>query len=562
MLVKWSNWLLLAGLLTNRNEAEAFQYPNRNSVTSSPFGYRGNRNHHGVMTTTESSRSCSPWMLAATNTATSSSRSGTRSRPRKKSVQDRTQEEAVSLIRDMVEAALEAGPRAGPARTLQAYMAITQTLRDFSPFLGGGGEQFSAPVALRKLFERLGATYIKLGQFVASSPTLFPKEYVLEFQKCLDATEPLPWNVIEKVIENELGPISKNFASVDKKPLASASIAQVHAARLETGEEVVIKVQKPRIDESLKADLNFIFIASRVLEFLQPDFERTSISAVSGDIRKSMLEELDFEMEATNMEEFRTFLKLNDLTDVATAPKVYRDLTTKKVLTMDRLRGVSMTDVDEISKITNDPESTIVKALNVWTTSVMTMPWFHADVHAGNLLVLEDGRVGFIDFGLVGRVGEKTFQAVNELSTALATANYEGMAEALLNMGATDGEVDTKKFGKDIESLMSQIGGMQTDVTITGMADGSVTGSIGFDDDEITNVLLDMVAVTEDNGLKLPREFGLLVKQSLYFDRYLKILAPDLDVVGDSRVGLGSSTNSPSSLPSKEEKESDIVIDV
>jgi len=465
------------------------------------------------------------------------------------------------LIRDMVEATMEAGPRAGPARTFQAYLAVTQTLRDFSPFLGGGGEAFSAPVALRKLFERLGATYIKLGQFVASSPTLFPKEYVLEFQKCLDATEPLPWNVIESVIESELGPISKNFASIDKKPLASASIAQVHVARLETGEEVVIKVQKPRIDESLKADLNFIYIGSRILEFLQPDFERTSMSAISGDIRKSMLEELDFEMEANNMEEFRTFLKLNDLTDVATAPKVYRDLTTKKVLTMDRLRGVSMTDAESIAKITNDPESTIIKALNVWTTSVMTMPWFHADVHAGNLLVLEDGRVGFIDFGLVGRVGEKTFKAVNELSGALATADYQGMAEALLNMGATDGEVDTNKFGKDIESLMSKIGGMQTDVTITGMADGSVAGSVGFNDNEITNVLLEMVEVMEDNGLKLPREFGLLVKQSLYFDRYLKILAPELDVVGDSRVGGLGSTDT-QLLPSVENKNSEIVIDV
>lgn len=486
---------------------------------------------------------------------------GQSTRRPKKSVQDRTQEEALSLIRDMVQAAVESGPRAGPARTFQAYMAITRTLQDFSPLRGNQAEQFSAPVALRKLFERLGATYIKLGQFVASSPSLFPKEYVLEFQKCLDATEPLEWKVIKKVIEDDLGPISKNFAYIDSEPLASASIAQVHAGKLKTGEDVVVKVQKPRIDESLKADLNFIYIASRVLEFLQPDFERTSLSAVAGDIRESMLEELDFLKEATNMEEFRTFLKLNDLTSQATAPKVYRDLTTKKVLTMERLRGVSMIDAESIAKLTNDPESTIVKALNVWTTSVMTMPWFHADVHSGNLLVLEDGKVGFIDFGMVGRVGEKTFKAVNELSAALAIADYEGMAKALLNMGATDQEVDTVKFGKDIESVMMKLGGMQPDVMVTEMMDGTVTGSIGFDNEEITNVLLEIVEVTENNGLKLPREFGLLVKQSLYFDRYLKILAPDLDVVGDARIGLGSS-NSMGELPPNGEPPEDVIIDV
>ena len=319
--------------------------------------------------------------------------------------------------------------------------------------------------------------------------------------------------------------------------MASASIAQVHAAKLKTGEDVVIKVQKPRIDELLKADLNFIYIASRLLEFLQPDFERTSLSAVAGDIKSSMLEELDFQKEANNIEEFRDFLKAQGLDDVATAPSVYRSLTTQRVLTMERLRGVSMIDADSISSITNDPESVIITALNTWTSSVMNMPWFHADVHSGNLLVLDDGRVGFIDFGMVGRVGEKTFKAVNELSTAMAVGDYEGMAEALLNMGATDDNVDVQKFGRDIEQVMSDMAKVQPDIASVGISgDGTVSAAISFDEDEITNMLLRIVDVTEDNGLKLPREFGLLVKQSLYFDRYLKILAPGLDIASDSRM--------------------------
>jgi aarF domain-containing kinase len=264
------------------------------------------------------------------------------SRP-KRTIRDRSTEETVALLRDIAQAAFDAGPRAAPSRTLQAYIAISRTVQDFSPFQplisGQKAENFSAPVALRKLFERLGATYVKLGQFVASSPSLFPKEYVLEFQKCLDSTEPLEWNVVKSIIEKETGSISKNFSFIDKTPLASASIAQVHAAKLNTGEDVVVKVQKPRIDELLKADLNFIYIASRLLEFLQPDFERTSLSAVASDIKSSMLEELDFEKEANNIEEFRDFLRAQGLDDVATAPRVYRSLTTKRVLTMERLRG-------------------------------------------------------------------------------------------------------------------------------------------------------------------------------------------------------------------------------
>jgi aarF domain-containing kinase len=522
---------------------------------------------------TTTSRTSSTTYLSMSSTSASKSKSSTskststsKTAKPKKTVADRTQAETQSLIEDILKAAIEAGPRAGPARTIQAYKAITRTIQDFIPQANRREpEIFSAPVALRKLFERMGATYIKLGQFVASSPTLFPKEYVVEFQKCLDSTETLEWSIIEKVIQKELGPgksINSVFANIDQIPLASASIAQVHAATLKTGEDVVIKVQKPSIDESLKADLSFLYVASRLLEFLQPDFERTSLSGIAGDIRSSMLEELDFEKESTNVEEFRVFLKENGLDGVATAPKVYREFTSKKVMVMERLRGVSMLDAEQISKITNsNAEGTIITALNVWTQSVMSMPWFHADVHAGNLLVLDDGRVGFIDFGIVGRVSEKTFKAVSELSTALTDGDYKEMAQALCNMGAADEEVNIDQFAADIEKVMQNLATVQTDVTVTATGDGNILGSLNFDESEVTQVLLDIVDVTENNGLKLPREFGLLVKQSLYFDRYLKILAPNLDVMADTRVsGLGADTSS--LPPSRPSRSSDGVIDV
>jgi len=214
--------------------------------------------------------------------------------------------------------------------------------------------------------------------------------------------------------------------------------------------------------------------------------------------------------------------------------------TTKKILTMERLFGVSMLDAQAITQITGgDPESTIITALNVWSTSVVSMPWFHADVHAGNLLVLEDGRIGFIDFGIVGKVSEKTFQAVNELSASLVLGDYYGIAKALCNMGATDEQVNLDQFSMDIERVLKNLGSAQSDITLTASLDGSVSGRIDFDENEVTKILLDIVDVTEKNGLKLPREFGLLVKQSLYFDRYLKILAPNVNVMSDTRLTLG-----------------------
>ena len=174
---------------------------------------------------------------------------------------------------------------------------------------------------------------------------------------------------------------------------------------------------------------------------------------------------------------------------------------------------------------------------NMFLCLCLPSAWFHADVHSGNLLVLDDGRVGFIDFGMVGRVGEKTFNAVSELSTSMALGDYEGMAKALLNMGATDEDVDVQKFGRDIEQVMNDMAKVSPDTMSVGVSgDGTVQAAISFDENEVTDMLLKIVDVTEDNGLKLPREFGLLVKQSLYFDRYLKILAPDLNTSTDARM--------------------------
>lgn len=479
-------------------------------------------------------------------------------RPRKKSVADRSQQEAMSLVEDIIQAAVAAGPQAGPRRTFEAYRAMVSTARDFVPRLMRSGS-VELPAVLRTLFERLGATYVKLGQFIASSPTIFPKEYVVEFQKCLDQTEALPWPIIKRVIEEELGPLSNTFAFVDQRPLASASIAQVHVARLKNGDEVVIKVQKPRIDESLKADLGFIYVAARVLEYLQPDWERTSLSAVAGDLRASMLEELDFVKEALNTIEFRNFLQQQGLLEVATAPKVYLEHTTKKVFVMERLRGVSMLDEASMNKVTKDPnlgQEVIIRALNIWSLSVTAMPWFHADVHAGNLLLLDDGRVGFIDFGIVGRISEKVFASVNELSVALAMGDSEGMARALCNMGAADERVDTKKFGADIDRLLKRMDMFPSQASVAAYANGGARGSLNMvDENEITDLLLELVDITENNGLKLPREFGLLVKQSLYFDRYLKILAPTVDVMNDSRVQLGGQPRP----ESNERKEPELV---
>jgi len=186
-------------------------------------------------------------------------------------------EDGQKLVQDGLKLAMETPPDVGLKRTLQASRAVLKTGSELLLKYQGIGRApttdemlAEVPATLRRLFELLGATYIKLGQFVASSPTLFPAEYVKEFQKCLDNAEPVPFDSIKRIIESDLQrPLSEVYAFVDEKPLATASIAQVHAAKLKSGEDVVIKVQKPGVASLLTADLAFVSFATKVLEFLQ-----------------------------------------------------------------------------------------------------------------------------------------------------------------------------------------------------------------------------------------------------------------------------------------------------
>eukprot|EP00904_Undaria_pinnatifida_P014194 jgi/Undpi1/9905/HiC_scaffold_28.g12359.m1 len=463
-----------------------------------------------------------------------------------------------------VDVITDTGVRTGAIRSTQAARATATTAFDVALNVFGGVREGTGPVetlrssppsVLRKLCERMGATYIKVGQFVASSPTLFPADYVKEFQKCLDQTESLPWSTMRPIIEKDLGKrVTEVYSSINTIPLASASIAQVYEARLKTGEDVVIKVRKPGVAEVLKTDLGFMYITSKLVEVKRslvlgrrPFGLFSSCEGVGSLHSSSMLDELDFTKEANNQEIFRTFLKDSDLESEVTAPKVFPRASSKRVLTMERLYGVPLTDLEGIRKVSDNPEATLVSALNTWTLSVMNCEFFHADVHAGNLLVLEDGRVAFIDFGIVGRFSPDTWSGVSRLADGVAQEDFKVMAEALCEMGATVGPVDTERFASDLKGLWGKFNSLDPEAMLASMGEeggvGGASSNVGTGMDEkaekeATGFLLDLVSVSEANGLKLPREFGLLIKQQLYFDRYTKILAPTLDPLRDSRIQM------------------------
>ena len=390
------------------------------------------------------------------------------------------------------------------------------------------GNRPPVPALLRTTFESLGTTYIKLGQFIASSPSIFPEEYVEEFQRCLDRTPPLPFHYIRQTIEKELGqPLEDLYQSVDPKPLASASIAQVHSAKLKNGKDVVIKVQRPGVQNVLLTDFNFLYLAARITERLAPGLSKSAISGVIEELQAGMLEECDFIKEAANLKAFNAFLKDTGNTS-AVAPEPVMSHTSGKVLTMERFFGVPLTDMNVLKKYTDDPAQTLISALNTWFSSLMMCDFFHADVHAGNLMLLEDGRVGFIDFGIVGRIRREAWNGMAKFFDAIGRGDIRQMAEAMAVIGMTREEVDVDALARDIEKLQGALG--QVDPSALIQADRN--------DKEVNRLLMDLVKIGEGHGIRFPREFALLLKQFLYFDRYVQVLAPEMDMFTDSRLDM------------------------
>jgi len=416
---------------------------------------------------------------------------------------------------------------------VRSSLRLTQTMAKVAPYAIRWGLKRKLPPAneVRELFEALGTTYIKFGQFIASSPSIFPKEYVEEFEQLLDQTKPIPFRTIKKIISEDLKlPLSQVFSHIDQQPLASASIAQVHAARLVTGENVVVKVQKPGVQAIITADLHTVYVLVRLLEFMLPNIDRDALAGIVSEMYQAMIDECDFTKEAQHIEAFSSFVNSSDIKTVV-APKVYAKASGLRVLTMERFYGCSLTDKEANNKSQGDPSTALFEALNVWFASLMNCEVFHADLHSGNMMLFEDGRVGFIDFGMVGRVSPETWQAMFSLFKGLGDQDYALVADSMLAVGMTRESIDKSQLTRDIEQVFISMSSLDNE-DLSANNDLNVSPAVN----DVINTLGE---VARNHGIRFPRSFTLLLKQFLYFDRYIQILDPDANLFDDERIKMG-----------------------
>jgi predicted unusual protein kinase regulating ubiquinone biosynthesis (AarF/ABC1/UbiB family) len=379
------------------------------------------------------------------------------------------------------------------------------------------GRRDAAPAILRHTFEELGPTYVKLGQLVASSQGLFPERYCEEFRGCLDRVRPFSFSQVEKTLRQELGrPIEEVFSFVDPKPLASASIAQVHAARLSDGTDVVLKVQRPGIERTLGTDVRILRAVAEIVA-RTPRGSLANPIGIVDDFAQTLSEELDFRREAASMTEFNAILDDLDQREVI-APRVVSALTTRRLLVMERFFGDRVDDVEALRARDLDLEAKLLAGMRAWFQGVVFHGFFHGDVHAGNLMALRDGRVGFLDFGIVGRLNADERRGVVDTLLCFAAGDFRTLAATWQRMGSCGEGVDLDALGRDLRVVYEPL----------------VSSSV--DSVHYADLLPGILRTAERHGLRLPRAFVLVTKQMLYFDRYARKLAPKLNVFRDARL--------------------------
>lgn len=305
------------------------------------------------------------------------------------------------------------------------------------------------PVRLRKAMEELGGAYIKFGQLLSLRPDLVPVTWCNEFKKLLDKTTPAGYEQIKAIVEQEFGkPIKKVFSEFDKKPIGSASIAQVHAAKLHSGLRVVVKVQRPNTKEKFEADIELLYyLARKVDKYIQ---NYASPIDIVEEFEKYTKKELDFTNEARNTDKMHKNFKGHSRVEI---PKIYWQYTTPKVVAMQYLEGKKLSEL----KITKEQKEKLAKTIaDCVFKQAMEDGFFHADLHPGNILVLPKGKIGLLDFGIVCELDPTLRKLELELYIALVNKDTRQITRILLREGLPTEETDLQAFAIDVENIIEE----------------------------------------------------------------------------------------------------------
>jgi len=388
--------------------------------------------------------------------------------------------------------------------------------RSLDVSLEGASEQVAASPEgailaeeLARDLEKLGPTFIKLGQLLSTRADFLPVAYLEALARLQDKVEPFSFADVEKIVTEELGVrISKAFATFDATPIAAASLGQVHRATLRDGRAVAVKVQRPAIREQILEDLEAFEEVSRMLDKHTEAGERFQFEKMLGEFRKTLLRELDYRQEAQNLVMLAENLEEFDRILV---PRPVDDFTTTRVLTMDFIPGTKVTALGPLGRIEMDGSGLAEDLFRAYPKQILIDGFFHADPHPGNVFVTPDNRVALIDLGMVARISAGLREQLLKLLLAISEGNGEEAAERARDIGERKETFDELDFKRRIAELV----GRYERATMADL--------------QIGRVVLEVSRVSGETGVRMPPELMMLGKTLLHLDQVGRTLDPDFN---------------------------------
>ena len=375
-----------------------------------------------------------------------------------------------------------------------------------------GSEAFlrmPTPVRVRKAMEALGPTFIKLGQVLATRVDLFPPDWIAEFSQLQSAVPPLPFAQVRDQLEADLGaPAHTVFARLDEVPLASASLAQTHCAWLQDGQAVILKIRRPGIREVIESDLRLMARIAEIIEARLPDLQRYHPVQVVAQFNQSLRGELDFAAECRHAERIAANFR-DDPTVLV--PAVHWEWTCESLNVQDRVDGIPAADLDAVDAAGLDRARLARVGAGIFMKMVLEDGCFHADPHPGNLFYLRDGRIGIIDFGMIGRLSEQRRFQVGQLLFGLVSQDPAAVTDVLLEW-SVEAQVDEAHLQHDIGAFVDQYRG------------------VPLKDLRIGPMLGDITGLLRKYSLALPADLALMIKALLTLEGMGRQLDPDFDM--------------------------------
>jgi ubiquinone biosynthesis protein len=408
---------------------------------------------------------------------------------------------------------------------LGVYVPFKKRLRAFGAWPAVKGP--SAAEGLRKAFAELGPSFIKLAQLLSSRADLITDRFANEFRKLQDEVPPFSVREVRQIMEEDLSePLEAFFLSFDETPIAAASIAQVHRARLLSGEDVVVKVQRPHIREDIESDISIMSFVARLLEKNVPESRFFNPSGIVEEFSKTVKKELNFVEEARNCARLKKNFEAYPGVHI---PKVYEEFSTERVLVLEMIEGVRIDNIAAIDAMGVDKKKLARHGLDVYFKQILEDGFFHGDPHPGNILIKPGGEIAFLDFGIVGRVSVEVKEIIAGTFMALIDKDFEGLVDHYIELGMVADDIDTdsfkREFKSDLVDLLEPLYGLQ------------------LQEIQFTQFLDTITRLAIKHNLRIPAELLLINKTLMMLENLCRHLDPRIDVIAAaepfaSKLGL------------------------